>query len=95
MVIDEAVDYFAIDRQSPERRLFVLSHKAAIAIDVGAQDSSELTLQYLPLDDGDSSAAFFLCQIAADRGISSIRKGIVAYCAQCVPLLRTDKMIAP
>jgi hypothetical protein len=31
---------------------------AAIAVNVGAQNSSELTLQYSPLDDGNHSVAF-------------------------------------
>jgi hypothetical protein len=44
MVLDEAVDYFAIGRQSPEGRLFVLPHKAAIAIDVGAKNGGKLPL---------------------------------------------------
>jgi hypothetical protein len=36
-------------------------------VDVRALDSSELTLQYSPLNDGDTSAALLLCQIAPDQ----------------------------
>jgi hypothetical protein len=39
---DQAVDNSAMCGQSSDCRLFILPHEAAIAVDVGAEDSSEL-----------------------------------------------------
>src|SRR5207302_9617678 len=70
---DEPIDDLAVRGQDTERRLLILTHEAAIAVDVGAQNRSELTLQYSPLDDGDTRAASLLFQIAVSGGGGSTR----------------------
>jgi len=68
---------------------------SSLAIDVGAQDSCELTLQYSPLDDGDTSVAFLLSQIAL-TGVAAprVRKTYSSVGSRNVVFrLRTGKMI--
>src|SRR5262249_33536763 len=57
MVLDKAIYDFAIGRQSTQRRPFILTHETAIAVNVGAQDSGELTLRDSPLADRDTATA--------------------------------------
>jgi hypothetical protein len=45
MSLENRIDELAMRVKSTQRRLFVVSHEAAIAVDIGAKDSSELTLQ--------------------------------------------------
>ena len=42
VLFDQAVDYPAMRGQGSNCRLFVLPHEAAVAVDVGAEDSGEL-----------------------------------------------------
>ena len=75
MTFDEAVYDFAIGGQGAECRLFILTHETTIAVDVSAQDSSELTFQYSPLDDGDTGAPFVLFQVGlTEVAAASVRK---------------------
>jgi hypothetical protein len=46
---DKAIDDCAVRAEGVQGRLLILSHEATIAIDVGAQDGCELSLQYSPL----------------------------------------------
>src|SRR6266851_281893 len=48
MLLDEAVNQFAVGGKSAQRRLFVLPHEAAVAEDVGTEYGGELTLKYAP-----------------------------------------------
>src|SRR5216684_107534 len=52
MLLDEAVDQLAVGGKSAQRRLFILTHEAAIAEDIGAEYGGELTFQYSPQADG-------------------------------------------
>jgi hypothetical protein len=56
MTLDEPIDEDAIGRKGSQRRFFILAHEATIALDVGAQDSGEFTLQDSPFSDRDTSA---------------------------------------
>jgi hypothetical protein len=90
----ETIDDVAVSGKGSEGRLFVFPHEAAIAIDVGAQDSCELTLQYSPLDDGDTCAAFLLFQIAlTEVAAASVRKCYIPGSRNVVSGLITGKMI--
>jgi len=51
MLLDEAVNQFAVGGKSAQRRLFVLPYEAAVAEDIGTEYGGELTLQYPPQAD--------------------------------------------
>ena len=46
------IDDFAVRGKGVKDRLLILTHEAAIAIDVGAQDGCKRTLEYSPLEEG-------------------------------------------
>ncbi len=48
VLFDEAVDYLAMRGQGSDGRLFVVTHEAAVAVDVGAEDSGELAFHSHP-----------------------------------------------
>src|SRR5216684_7569068 len=56
MLLDEAVDQLAVGGKSAQRRLFILTHEAAIAEDIGAEYGGELTFQHPPRSVTDNRA---------------------------------------
>jgi hypothetical protein len=42
VLLDQPVNCPAMRRQVTDRRRFILAHEAAVAVDIGAQDRSEL-----------------------------------------------------
>ena len=63
MLLDQAVDDLAMRGQSAERRLFILPHEAAVAVNIGAEYGGELTF-HLRLTSARNSLQSRLAQVA-------------------------------
>jgi hypothetical protein len=47
MIFDLGIDQLSMGRKRAQRRLFILPHEAAVAVNVGAEYGSKLPLQMI------------------------------------------------